>query len=156
MFIIWFLLLLLSHTEFKFSWATIKLVPSAIGIDLFLFFIFAKWIWKLPILQGLLVKTPIVEGTWHGHLQSTWRDPSTNNIIPPINIQLVIRQNFFTTTCTLMTNESESYSFLADFILDEDRGVKQLIYSYTNTPNATVRHRSEIHYGTALLNIIGI
>lgn len=154
-FIIWAVQLYCSGTELNISWETAKIIPSAIGIDIFIFCLFAQWFWKLPVFKGWLVKTPIISGTWHGQLQSTWQDPHSAKTIPPIQIQLVIRQNFFTTSCTLMTPESESHSFLADFMIDEERGIKQLIYSYTNTPNATFRYRSEIHYGTALLNIIG-
>ena len=49
------------------------------------------------------------------------------------------------------TDESKSRSVGGSFDVDKMRGYQRLIYSYLNEPEVTVRNRSQIHYGTAML-----
>jgi hypothetical protein len=52
----------------------------------------------------------------------------------------------------MKTNESKSESTTSTLIKKEDSW--QLIYTYTNIPNANERNHSEIHFGTCILDII--
>jgi hypothetical protein len=70
-----------------------------------------------------------------------------------IPITVFITQNFFNVQIKTKTDESNSYSTCASFDIDRERGLQQLFYSYQNNPKATVRNRSEIHYGTVRLEI---
>jgi hypothetical protein len=148
------ILLLISKTYTNIDiWSAVKKIPQLISIYVIIVIIFKKWVWKWNILQGWLVKIPNLEGTWKGELKSDWIDPSTNKKISPIPVILVIRQTFSDIKCTLMTQESKSYSTTADINYIQE-GNLYLIYNYTNRPKATIRDRSEIHDGTSILKII--
>jgi hypothetical protein len=95
-----------------------------------------------------------LQGTWEGQLDSKWRDPTSNLIIPPIHVFLVIRQTFTTISCAQFTAESESFSSLGQFTIDEENEALYLRYNYTNRPKSTIRDRSTIHDGAALLRVI--
>ena len=66
-------------------------------------------------------------------------------------IKIKIRQRFLQIQVLIETNESYSNSICASFDFDEMRGHKELVYSYINVPDVTIRGRSQIHYGTARL-----
>ncbi|MFD0672652.1 hypothetical protein [Cohnella sp. GCM10027633] len=153
--LIWSLLLLVYQIKLEFSSAVFKQVPTVITLDLVIWSLFIKYGWKMKIFKGWLVQIPILQGTWRGELQSNWINPDTKQTLPSIPILLVIRQSFLTINCTLYTAESSSYSFVSSFLLDEETGTRRLIYFYTNKPRTLVRHRSEIHDGTAVFDILG-
>lgn len=135
-------------------WAAVKLVPSAISVYAVIAIVFTKWIWCWPIFQGWLIKIPNLQGTWRGELKSDWIDPTTQQRIAPIPVVLVVQQTFSTISCTLMTAESTSYSTTAAINLAPDDKDLYLTYNYTNRPKATIRDRSAIHDGAAILKII--
>jgi len=152
----WLAILLCSGIELKFSWEAFKALPDVVSVDLVVWGLFVKWGWKLPMFQGWLVPFPVLEGTWHGTLKSTWINPETSKPLGEIPMVLVIKQTFTTICCTIhtFTQESSSQSYAASFLIDEESGTKQLVYVYTNRPKAGVRHRSPVHDGTALLRVI--
>jgi hypothetical protein len=43
----------------------------------------------------------------------------------------------------------------ASFDIDKDKDISRFFYSYMNTPKPSVRDRSQMHYGTTLLNFEG-
>jgi len=110
--------------------------------------LFVSWAWKWRVFQGWLVPFPCLSGKWNGEIISTFN--SENRSTP---VEVVIKHHFFNIQIKVRTNESISFSICGSFDIDEDRGLKQLIYSYQNNPRATIRERSEIHYGTARLEI---
>jgi hypothetical protein len=109
---------------------------------------FVTWAWKYKIFQGWLVPFPCLSGKWTGEIISTFN--SENKSIP---VKVTIKHHFFNILIKIKTGESSSISTCGSFDIDEDRGLKQLIYSYQNNPKATVRGHSEIHYGTSRLEI---
>ncbi len=148
--IVWLVVLMFSNVELKFSWEAIKKLPSVVTIDLLLWAIFVKYLWKLTIFQGWLVRVPILEGSWHGLLQFTWKE-STQKEIP---IVLVIRQTLLGIYCAMYSEEMNSRSSVSEFLIDKEAGIKKLVYSYTSSPNVNVRERSPVHRGTASLDYI--
>ena len=110
--------------------------------------LFISFAWKWRIFRGWLISIPDISGKWEGKLISTY-------INPPMEIPttVYIKQTFFHTIVKIQTGESSSISKCASFDIDSVRGVKHLYYSYVNKPKAEVRNRSEIHYGTTLLEI---
>lgn len=153
--LIWAVVLLTSRTystiDILFA---IKQIPIAISIYAIIGIIFTKWIWRWRFFQGWLIKIPDLQGTWRGELKSDWIDPVTKKGMDPIPVVLTIRQTFSSIRCTLMTEESTSYSTTADInhiLGGEDL---YLIYNYTNRPKATIRDRSAIHDGAAIMKII--
>jgi len=152
---LWILLIFLSELGVDPVWNATKKIPSVITIDFGIWLLFAKWAWKWKIFQGWLVPFPVLEGTWAGFMKSTWIDPVTGNTLTSIPFTLVIRQSFLNVNCSIYTKESSSTSYSADVLVDKETKRKQLIYHYTNRPQASVRNRSEIHDGTVLLDVIG-
>ena len=64
---------------------------------------------------------------------------------------LDIKQTLTTVSVIFTTKESKSRSLSAS--IDDIFGEKQLTYCYINQPKSEFRHRSEIHYGTAMITI---
>ncbi|MBN4081174.1 hypothetical protein JYT44_02295 [Caldithrix abyssi] len=125
----------------------LKDISYAIIINLIIWTIFIKWCWKWKIFYGWLVPFPDLSGKWTGHVISNWN----NGELKPIPTEIVIKQSFFHMSIKLKTGESESFSNSASFDIDNERGISQLFYSYTNYPKPSVRDKSQIHYGTTLL-----
>ena len=123
-------------------------VTTTVTIVTVICVLFILWAWKWKIFQKWLVPFPCLSGKWTGEITSTFK--SENKSIP---VEVTIIHHFFNIQVKVKSNESTSISTCGSFDIDEDRGIKQLIYSYQNNPKATVRKRSEIHYGTTRLEI---
>lgn len=126
-------------------------ISSTISINIFIWMIFIAWAWKWKFFYPWLVPFPDLSGEWKGTIKSNWKEKE----LDPIPIEVSISQNFFTIQIRIKTNESKSYSISASFDIDKERGFQQLVYSYLNTPKSGVRERSEIHYGSTILNFEG-
>jgi hypothetical protein len=150
----WAVVLFLSGVELKGTWPAIKQLPTVISVDLVLWGVFVKWGWKWRRFQGWLVPFPCLEGTWEGTILSTWKDPQTGSTPPPIPVILVIKQSFVSISCVMHSREMTSRSYSAEFAIDPETNSRRITYTYTSTPRATVRDRSAIHNGTALLDIM--
>ena len=150
---IWSFILLITNIPLRINFEAIKKLPDVVMIYSIILFIFIKRGWRIPQLQGWLVPFPDLEGTWEGTLWTTWIDPKTKKIPAPIPLILVIRQGFDSINCVMHTRESDSYSTIANFSKDDGSGIKRLAYVYTNRPDASIRDRSEVHDGAAVLII---
>jgi hypothetical protein len=96
---------------------------------------------------------PDLNGTWEGHLVSTWIDPASGRPKPPIPTTIWVRQGIFTTSVKLRTGESTSYSTRCLLEADHAAGRFRFWYSYTNDPKAEFRYRSARHEGVAWLEL---
>lgn len=152
--IIWCAILQVTGAKLILSWASFKHLPTVLTVDMVLFWFFVKWIWKVKWLQGWLVPFPDLNGTWKGKISSLWKDSASGVKTKSIDVALVIKQTFLNITCIVKSEESESISYVASFLIHPDTGQKQLVYSYFNKPKPSVRDRSAFHDGTVLLNII--
>ncbi len=126
-------------------------ISTTITINIILWLIFIKWAWKWRIFYPWLVPFPNLSGNWKGTILSNWQGQAQ----PEKTIEISITQTFFNVQVRMKTDESRSYSIGASFDIDQDRGQQQLFYSYMNTPKASVRERSEMHYGSTVLNFEG-
>lgn len=126
-------------------------VSTTISINIILWMLFIAWAWKWKIFYPWLVPFPNLSGSWDGRIKSNWKEEK----LEAIPIEVSITQNFFNIQVRIKTKESRSYSIGASFDIDNERGFQQLIYTYLNTPKAGVRERSEIHYGSTILNFDG-
>lgn len=151
---IWSIILFITSTPLEINLEAIKKLPDVVTVYSILLFLFVKWGWRIPQLQGWLVPFPDLEGTWEGTLKTTWVDPKTKKIPDPIPLILTIRQSFNSISCVMYTKESNSYSTTANFILEDDSGIKRLSYVYANRPEASIRDKSAVHDGAAILTII--
>ncbi|NLD45963.1 MAG: hypothetical protein GX660_02025 [Clostridiaceae bacterium] len=136
---IWMAVLFFSGACFKIDWEAIKKLPDVITIYVLLVIVFTNWAWRLPIFKGWLVSFPDLQGTWKGEIESTWNDPATSQKIPPKDVTLVIKQTFSKISCSMYTDESDSFSNTAQINEDDDSGIFRLSYNYTNRPKANVR-----------------
>jgi hypothetical protein len=151
---IWVGILMLTGTPLSINWEAVKKLPDAVTIFVIFSFVFTKWLWRSRFFRGWLVRVPDLEGTWEGTFQSTWKNPKTNEGIPSRPMVLVIRQTFSSMSCTVFTNESESYSRAAQIAVEDENGSVTVSYNYTNRSKATLREISPIHDGAAHLRFI--
>lgn len=143
--IVYLILSLISITDSIF-----QNITTTVTIVTIICTIFVLWAWKWQIwrIKGWLVPFPCLSGKWNGELISTYKSENRS-----IHIEVEIKHNFFNIQIRLKTNESKSRSICGSFDIDEDRGLRQLFYSFENIPEATKRDVSEIHFGTARLEI---
>ncbi|MBZ7589039.1 MULTISPECIES: hypothetical protein [Enterobacteriaceae] len=130
------------------------LVPKVVSIDLLLIAIFAKWGWKLQIFRGWLVPFPNLNGSWVGFIYSDWKNPKTGEKVSPIPVILTVNQSFFHISCMMRTSEMESSSYSEGFLIDPERQIKNIAYSYSSKPRLSLNERSIPHDGTAIFKII--
>ncbi len=126
-------------------------ISTTISINIIIWVLFIKWGWKWKMFYPWLVPFPNLSGDWSGIIKSNWNEKESK----PIPTEVLIIQTFFNIQVRVKTDESRSHSIGASFNIDKDRGFQQLFYSYLNTPKPGVRERSEIHYGSTLLNFEG-
>lgn len=151
--IIWISILYVAGISPVINWEAIKVLPEVVSIYVILHFIFTTWLWRAPILQGWLILTPVIQGTWSGTIETTWIDPKTNKQPPPISVFMAIRQTNYSMSIIMFTEESQSTSLAAQFSISEDGGTKVLSYNYQNTPSAVIRDQSQVHAGAATLRL---
>lgn len=132
----------------------LKLLSKVVSVDVVLIGFFASCAWQWRIFKGWLVPFPNLNGTWKGHIRTTWIDPKTNERPAPIPAILTVHQTFFKVSCVMRTAEMTSRSVTSDFVLDKDNQVRRLFYSYDSTPIQSVRERSPQHCGTMAFDII--
>ena len=99
-----------------------------------------KWIepenWYL---HSWLVPVPDLNGKWKGNIHYYW-DGTFHDKATEVRIV----QTFLHIQVQIKTDESWSNSICSSFDIDEDKGIRQLIYSYLNVPKASVRE--EVRY----------
>lgn len=147
---IWAVLLLIQGVAVEISW--FRYYSMVTGTVVLLLMCFDYWLWRLPILQGRVVKRPDLRGTWRAMFRSNWIDPNTGQGIPPREGYVAISQTFSTMTFRLMTGESTSELLNAQLVPSMD-GSYRLLGIYRNEPRLSVRGRSTIHNGALLLDV---
>ncbi len=111
---------------------------ETISITAIFMYCYNKWLWRyIPI-----EKTPVLYKEYRGVFKSSYDDIEHEAIVQ-------IKQTLLTIQVIVTTGESKSKSISCS--IEEVLGENQLTYCYLNTPNAGVRSRSEVHYGTAML-----
>ncbi|OXI90790.1 hypothetical protein CFB40_10695 [Burkholderia sp. AU31652] len=150
----WFLLAHLNGLDLSKIKDFFGLVPKVVSIDLLVVTAFVKWGWRFKAFRGWLVPFPDLSGTWIGHIYSDWENPQTGEKPPPIPVMLTVKQSFFHVSCVMRTSEMESSSYSEGFLIDPDRQIKNVAYSYTSKPRVSLNDRSIPHDGTAVFQII--
>ena len=152
---VWWMIAQIKGIDLSDLWILLKQIPDVAFINGVLFTLFAKWGWKYKIFQGWLVPFPDLNGTWQGTIQTTWVDPKTNKTPDPIPVLLTIKQSFLSLSCVMRTAEMTSYSYAEDFRIDNEKQIKQVVYSYMSKPVVTLAERSTPHEGTIIFDILG-
>lgn len=128
-------------------------VSSSVSIAIFARLVFLKYAWKYFPLLEKLHKVPMMEGRWEGHYDSTWKPtPDSPPATGPIHVDIV-QPDLYTIKITQRSGESISTSY-GETIEVQDGGAIFLNFSYRNDPNAQVRERSQMSYGTARYELI--
>lgn len=142
--------ILLSGDEVQSDW--LRFYSVAVAAATIALAAWDRWAWHLPVSQKFRSVPRDLRGTWQGTLTTFWSDPVTRVTPAPKTVYLVVRQTCSTISATLLTDESTSRSSMAQ-IAGED-GDCHLVYSYLNTPENRVEHRSRIHYGSTELHVV--
>lgn len=111
---------------------------EAIGITAVIVVVYNLWLWK----YDPTIKTPVLHKKYTGTIKSSWNGET-------YSAKMEIKQTLLKINVILKTDESTSKSMLAS--IDDIYGEQQLTYTYLNTPTASVRDRSAVHYGTAMI-----
>ena len=110
--------LYLGHEELTGS--VLRYASLAASLMLGAVFLFDVWLWRLPFLQGWLVKRPSIAGTWRATLQSNLIDPATQARVGPIEGYMVVRQSFSQLNMRQLTAESSSELLGTEIICSSD------------------------------------
>lgn len=122
--------------------------PSIIGFYGLLQVIFDKCLWRWQILRTIgVVKVPDLNGTWKGHLASSFDDHSTKQ-----DATIKISQRWTQISIILETNHSKSHSSIAAISIEDPTDVV-LSYEYLNDPMPNAKRSMHIHRGTGRLTI---
>jgi hypothetical protein len=107
---------------------------------------FDRWGWRLGFLRRVeLVKTPDLEGTWEGHVRSSFDDHDEKH-----GIKLEIHQQWTRMEIKLYADKSTSTSRTGSLIIERDTN-NVLVYEYLNEPNPDAPLDMHMHKGTAIL-----
>jgi hypothetical protein len=113
---------------------------EAIGLAVILTALYERKLWRYNPREEM----PKLASRYVGTFVSTYDDVTRDGTLD-------IKQTLTTVSVIFSTKESKSRSLSAS--IDDILGEKQLTYCYINQPKSEFRHRSEIHYGTAILTI---
>ena len=149
---VWVITWFCSGMTFSFSYVCNCIGYSATFL-LIVSGIFCSYLWKLKVFQNWLVTVPNLNGVWKGTIVTNWSGSNCREKQPTIEVTLTIKQSLFRISCVLETSESFSRSIHAGFRINPDDQIKQLCYSYQNTPQPLFREKSPIHFGAIILNI---
>lgn len=122
-------------------------IPSAfMSYGLYMWF-FENHLWKKPFFRNIFsVKTPDLNGTWAGHLKSSYDGHSKE-----YKCNLIISQTWNQINMCLKTETSSSKSFAASInFFSQSEGT--LIYEYANEPKSSAPSDMNSHIGTAILS----
>lgn len=133
-------------------WA--RAVSSVPLIVVALFAVFDNWAWKWWIIPKV-TQRPILHGTWHGHLASTWAPDGQKPGDNRYEAFLVITQSFTSIQILLITLESKSRSVIADIVKNGPEDFS-IFYHYGNTPRIEVREGSPIHMGGTSFEVFDV
>jgi hypothetical protein len=112
------------------------------------------YLWRAPLVGGLITNRPDMRGTWRGTLQSDWTDPESGEAQPADDdVYLVVHQTYWSVTARLLTAESRSEPLVG--IIEDVAGRARLLAIYRNEPRSALREHSPIHHGAVILDCSG-
>ena len=132
----------------------LKPIPSVVGFDTIVTFIFSKWLWKYSLFYKWLVPFPNLNGTWKGYIKSNWIVPETKEKLEAIPTILTIKQSLLNISCVMRTEDMRSFSFISGFVIDSENQILKLVYTYDSIPGQTIKDRSPQHMGTMYFDVI--
>lgn len=131
---------------FEFVYSIIGYTSEAIAFSSIFMVFFNRYLWKWKAFNELSGHMPVLSERYRGTI--TYK---MNGIEHTKDAEMQIKQTYLDVTVKLRTDESYSSSITA--AIETRDNVKQLVYTYINTPKAQIQDRSTMHYGTAIFNI---
>lgn len=147
-----FLVLLVGAIDrFELGWYTLGRLPAAITATVISWVAIVKWGWKTwPF--TLLLRVPILEGTWTGHLESDWVR-GADNPERQIPIVFVIRQNLLSLTVLSFTEDRHGISYVAQLLKNDTANTIKLAYIYSLREE--FRAGEGVQQGAAEVRVVG-
>jgi hypothetical protein len=142
--------ILVSGGKVESAW--LKFYSYAVLVAVALLWLWEHWIWHFAYVQKARGVPRDIRGTWSGDLDSFWSDPTTGDKPATKRVFLVVRQTWSTVRVTLLTDESRSTSSSAS--LGGLDGEYELFYTYLNQPDNRIEHRSRMHHGSTVLQVV--
>ena len=99
----------------------IKPIGLIITIDIIIWTIFDKWLWKLRIFHSWLVKIPDLNGIWIGTYETKYKTSK---------IRLEIIQTLTIIGCKIDTENGVSVGYATNILYEPEKHQKKLIISY--------------------------
>ena len=104
------------------------------------------WLWRVGFLRNIgLIKTPNLNGVWHGSLSSSYDQYKTKH-----QTSMTVHQTWTHMSMCLRSDTSESHS-LSGIILSESPVSKVLSYEFRNEPKPYAIDTMHVHRGTGRL-----
>lgn len=149
-FVFLFIILIKGELSWNTLWSNIS---TAATVALAFRWVLYKWVWKWKFLSVLehFHGVPYLEGNWVGKYDSTGNTNTPFDRLTGDAELEICQPDILTLKFIRRSGESASRSY-GENIHRGDDGIVQLRYSYLNEPNATVRPRSPISYGSTILN----
>ena len=148
---VWAAMLLVEGVTVKASY--LQPYSLTVGVVVVVLFAFDRWLWRVPLVARAL-HCPVLQGTWHGQLRSSWVDPTTGLSVGPVDVFLAITQTYSRISLRLMTPESASRSLVVSLDAPRD-DIARVTSTYQNVPTLLIQDRSRIHHGALLLDVEG-
>jgi len=128
--------------------------PIVLAILSAIMWIYDKWLWKWWIIHRWFVKTPNINGTWKGHLRTTYVDTATKKPAEKEIFYMSICQTYSKLFIRAVFKRSSSVLKISSIEKsDDDQYMVGGIY--TNEPQLSERASSPIHYGGVFITIVG-
>lgn len=112
-----------------FNWRNgLRALSFGISVSTLFWTFYFSFGWKLWGFRKIFYR-PNLNGTWAGILKSNWKNEKGENI-GDIEFFIIIRQSFLRIHFTTFTNSFIGLSYSETFMLDKDRGLKNVAYLY--------------------------
>jgi hypothetical protein len=104
-------------------------------------------LWKLSFFQRVLIKKPVISGTWIGYLKSDFK--KNEKTLPPLKIIFVIHQTFLSIRINSFTEGYAGLSYSEN--MDYDRSSRRTRLTYHFSQNAVLPDDIDKRQGAAEL-----
>ena len=131
---------------FDFTYSIIGYASEAIALSSIFMICFNRYLWKWKAFHKLWGHMPVLSERYKGTI--TYK---MNDVEHTKDAEMEIKQTYLDVVVKLRTDES--YSSSITVTIETRDNVKQLVYTYINTPKAQIQDRSIMHYGTAVFDI---
>jgi hypothetical protein len=130
------------------DWAMLKPFGTTVTVVTLLSLFFERVAWKWPLINGYLVRRPVLDGTWRTDLLSSFRDEEGNRVRKTVFI--VVQQTLLTMSLRMYTDKARSFSIAESIRQSNIDDLFEVAVVYQNVPNIAYRQGrddSQIHFG---------